>query len=206
MTSRPQLSLNRYCLATPSLSATLALNAPRCAVHVYCDQLKWLAVCIPARTSFKYISFFTPRFFSSSLPSSHRALLFHPALLSCQIKQREKALFGVFQQIAVHFADLHDTPGRMKAKGADSACSCLLHAIVNISSLLTSTPSTSSSPLMPLLFLFSPTVPCYHYLHPSAFICLTPPPPSIRLSPSLSQVLSAARCSGQRAELSSSGG
>jgi hypothetical protein len=29
-------------------------------------------------------------------------------------------LFGVFQQIAVHFADLHDTPGRMKAKGADS--------------------------------------------------------------------------------------
>ena len=30
---------------------------------------------------------------------------------------REKALFGVFQQVAVHFADLHDTPGRMKAKG-----------------------------------------------------------------------------------------
>eukprot|EP01035_Chromulina_nebulosa_P020054 gene20054-26034_t len=34
-----------------------------------------------------------------------------------QIKKREKALFGVYQQIAVHFADLHDTPGRMKAKG-----------------------------------------------------------------------------------------
>ena len=30
---------------------------------------------------------------------------------------REKALFGVFQQVAVHFADLHDTPGRMRAKG-----------------------------------------------------------------------------------------
>ena len=26
-------------------------------------------------------------------------------------------LLGVYQQIAVHFADLHDTPGRMKAKG-----------------------------------------------------------------------------------------
>eukprot|EP00981_Chlorochromonas_danica_P013150 scaffold5903_cov165-Ochromonas_danica.AAC.25 len=32
------------------------------------------------------------------------------------IKQRERLLFGVFQQVAVHFADLHDTPGRMKAK------------------------------------------------------------------------------------------
>ena len=37
--------------------------------------------------------------------------------ISKQIKIREKALFGVFQQVAVHFADLHDTPGRMKAKG-----------------------------------------------------------------------------------------
>jgi acetyl-CoA carboxylase / biotin carboxylase 1 len=34
-----------------------------------------------------------------------------------EIKLREKQLFGVFQQVAVHFADLHDTPGRMKAKG-----------------------------------------------------------------------------------------
>lgn len=34
-----------------------------------------------------------------------------------QIKEREKALFGVYQQVAVHFADLHDTPGRMKALG-----------------------------------------------------------------------------------------
>jgi acetyl-CoA carboxylase/biotin carboxylase 1 len=30
---------------------------------------------------------------------------------------RLKMLFGIYQQIAVHFADLHDTPGRMKAKG-----------------------------------------------------------------------------------------
>jgi hypothetical protein len=28
-----------------------------------------------------------------------------------RIKEREKALFGVYQQVAVHFADLHDTPG-----------------------------------------------------------------------------------------------
>lgn len=37
--------------------------------------------------------------------------------LEKQIKRRERALFGVYQQVAVHFADLHDTPGRMKAKG-----------------------------------------------------------------------------------------
>ena len=34
-----------------------------------------------------------------------------------EISAREKMLFGVYQQVAVHFADLHDTPGRMKAKG-----------------------------------------------------------------------------------------
>ena len=37
--------------------------------------------------------------------------------LEKQIKRRERLLFGVYQQVAVHFADLHDTPGRMKAKG-----------------------------------------------------------------------------------------
>merc|ERR1711871_336344 len=37
--------------------------------------------------------------------------------LQRRIAQREKSLLGVYQQIAVHFADLHDTPGRMKAKG-----------------------------------------------------------------------------------------
>ena len=37
--------------------------------------------------------------------------------LEKQIKQREKMLFGVYQQVAVHFADLHDTPGRMRSKG-----------------------------------------------------------------------------------------
>ena len=37
--------------------------------------------------------------------------------LEGEVKRREKALFGVYQQVAVHFADLHDTPGRMKSKG-----------------------------------------------------------------------------------------
>ncbi len=37
--------------------------------------------------------------------------------LKIRIRQRERSLFGVYQQVAVHFADLHDTPGRMKAKG-----------------------------------------------------------------------------------------
>lgn len=34
-----------------------------------------------------------------------------------QIQNREKILMGVYRQISVHFADLHDTPGRMQAKG-----------------------------------------------------------------------------------------
>lgn len=37
--------------------------------------------------------------------------------LQLQMTHREGLLLGVFQQIAVHFADLHDTPGRMLAKG-----------------------------------------------------------------------------------------
>jgi acetyl-CoA carboxylase/biotin carboxylase 1 len=38
-------------------------------------------------------------------------------IVASKIFQREKLVLGVFRQIAVHFADLHDTPGRMKAKG-----------------------------------------------------------------------------------------
>ena len=33
-----------------------------------------------------------------------------------QITQRQKQVLGMYQQIATHFADLHDTPGRMEAK------------------------------------------------------------------------------------------
>jgi acetyl-CoA carboxylase/biotin carboxylase 1 len=34
-----------------------------------------------------------------------------------QIEAREKELTSVYEQVAISFADLHDTPGRMKAKG-----------------------------------------------------------------------------------------
>jgi len=39
------------------------------------------------------------------------------AKLKAAIAKREKLLHPVFHQIAVHFADLHDRPGRMMAKG-----------------------------------------------------------------------------------------
>ena len=59
-------------------------------------------------------------FFCPHLPLHALDVLFLDFFSTCyasQIKMREKALFGVFQQVAVHFADLHDTPGRMRAKG-----------------------------------------------------------------------------------------
>jgi len=36
--------------------------------------------------------------------------------IKVEIENRQEELFPVYQQIALHFADLHDTPGRMKAK------------------------------------------------------------------------------------------
>ncbi|KAJ3097342.1 acetyl-coenzyme-A carboxylase [Phlyctochytrium bullatum] len=40
------------------------------------------------------------------------------AELQAKLEQREKQLLPVFHQVAVQFADLHDTPGRMLKKGA----------------------------------------------------------------------------------------
>jgi len=37
--------------------------------------------------------------------------------LEARVKNREELLAGVYHQIAVHFAELHDTPVRMKEKG-----------------------------------------------------------------------------------------
>ena len=34
-----------------------------------------------------------------------------------ELSSREKVLLPLYQQIALQFADLHDTPNRMKAKG-----------------------------------------------------------------------------------------
>jgi len=39
------------------------------------------------------------------------------ALLEERLKRREEQLAGVYHQVAVHFAELHDTPARMKEKG-----------------------------------------------------------------------------------------
>ena len=39
------------------------------------------------------------------------------ASLKAKIKEREKKLFPTYKQISCHFADLHDRPGRMLAKG-----------------------------------------------------------------------------------------
>jgi acetyl-CoA carboxylase/biotin carboxylase 1 len=41
-------------------------------------------------------------------------------VLGARIASREKALLPIYNQIAVSFADLHDTPGRMRAKGVIS--------------------------------------------------------------------------------------
>jgi biotin carboxylase/acetyl-CoA carboxylase carboxyltransferase component/biotin carboxyl carrier protein len=37
--------------------------------------------------------------------------------IQSQMRAREEALMNVYQQVAEHFADMHDTPGRMCAKG-----------------------------------------------------------------------------------------
>lgn len=37
--------------------------------------------------------------------------------LEKQLKAREDLLLPMYYQVAVHFADLHDTPGRMQEKG-----------------------------------------------------------------------------------------
>ena len=44
--------------------------------------------------------------------------------LQNQMKERESSVLQSYVQVATHFADLHDTPGRMKAKGA-------IHGIVD---------------------------------------------------------------------------
>ena len=44
--------------------------------------------------------------------------------LGRQVKERQELVLQSYVQVATHFADLHDTPGRMKAKGA-------IHGIVD---------------------------------------------------------------------------
>eukprot|EP01114_Cavostelium_apophysatum_P005452 TRINITY_DN1646_c0_g1_i1.p1 TRINITY_DN1646_c0_g1~~TRINITY_DN1646_c0_g1_i1.p1 ORF type:complete len:2220 (-),score=642.37 TRINITY_DN1646_c0_g1_i1:15-6674(-) len=40
------------------------------------------------------------------------------AILKAEVAARERSLLPIYEQIAIHFADLHDTPGRMLAKGS----------------------------------------------------------------------------------------
>lgn len=46
--------------------------------------------------------------------------------LEQQIVDREKFLMPMYHQVAVHFADLHDTPERMQEKGAIMVCNSSL--------------------------------------------------------------------------------
>ena len=42
------------------------------------------------------------------------------AALELELKEREEQLLPIYHQVAVLFADLHDTPGRMQEKGCIS--------------------------------------------------------------------------------------
>lgn len=44
--------------------------------------------------------------------------------LEGQLKAREDLLLPIYHQVAVQFADLHDTPGRMLEKGVISVREC----------------------------------------------------------------------------------
>lgn len=44
--------------------------------------------------------------------------------LEGQLKAREDLLLPIYHQVAVQFADLHDTPGRMLEKGVISVRAC----------------------------------------------------------------------------------
>ena len=45
------------------------------------------------------------------------------AALEQELKEREEQLLPIYHQVAVLFADLHDTPGRMQEKGCISVSS-----------------------------------------------------------------------------------
>lgn len=50
--------------------------------------------------------------------------------LETELKEREEFLLPIYHQVAVQFADLHDTPGRMQEKGVITvsiSSNCSLH-------------------------------------------------------------------------------
>jgi len=44
--------------------------------------------------------------------------------LETKLKEREEFLLPIYHQVAVQFADLHDTPGRMQEKGVITVRIC----------------------------------------------------------------------------------
>ena len=55
--------------------------------------------------------------YKSDLAGSAEAPAEQKAKLETLISEREMTLKPIFHQVAVHFADLHDTPNRMLEKG-----------------------------------------------------------------------------------------
>ena len=50
--------------------------------------------------------------------------------LELELKEREEQLLPIYHQVAVLFADLHDTPGRMQEKGCISvSLTCVMFLI-----------------------------------------------------------------------------
>jgi len=49
--------------------------------------------------------------------------------LEHELKEREEQLLPIYHQVAVLFADLHDTPGRMQEKGCISVSSAYLRLL-----------------------------------------------------------------------------
>lgn len=52
--------------------------------------------------------------------------------LENKLKEREEFLIPIYHQVAVQFADLHDTPGRMQEKG-----------VINVSTVAATSPDMS---------------------------------------------------------------
>lgn len=54
--------------------------------------------------------------------------------LENKLKEREEFLIPIYHQIAMQFADLHDTPGRMQEKG-----------VINVSTVVATSPDLSET-------------------------------------------------------------
>lgn len=50
--------------------------------------------------------------------------------LETKLKEREEFLLPIYHQVAVQFADLHDTPGRMQEKGVITVSTLFLCCLV----------------------------------------------------------------------------